>query len=55
MHEFWTIPTANMTYTRSQTYTDVVVDEHPGGLASSYHVQINGIVGKGIIRGVSPI
>ena len=28
MHEFWTIPTANMTYTRSQNYTNMVVDKH---------------------------
>ena len=30
MHEFWIIPTANlnMTYTRSQNYTNMVVGEH---------------------------
>ena len=28
MHEFWTIPTINMTYTRSQNYRDLVVGEH---------------------------
>ena len=28
MHELWTIPTANMTYTRSQNYTNKVVGEH---------------------------
>ena len=29
MHEFGTkFPTANMTYTRSQTYTNMVVGEH---------------------------
>ena len=25
---FWTIPTANMTYTRSQNYTNMAVDKH---------------------------
>ena len=28
MHEFWTISTANMAYTRSQTYTNMLVGEH---------------------------
>ena len=28
IHEFWTIPIANMTYTRSQYYLDMVVGEH---------------------------
>jgi hypothetical protein len=29
MHDdFWTIPTANMTYTRSETYTNMVVGKH---------------------------
>ena len=28
MHEFWTIPTTDMTYTRSQNYTNMVVGEH---------------------------
>ena len=28
MHEIWTIPTANMTYTRSQKYTNMVVGKH---------------------------
>ena len=28
MHEFWTISTANMTYTRLQNYIDMVVGEH---------------------------
>ena len=28
MHEFWTIPTAMMMYTRLQNYTTMVVDEH---------------------------
>ena len=28
MHEFWTVPTANMTYTRSQNYTNTVAGEH---------------------------
>ena len=28
MHDFWTIPTASMTYTRSQNYTNMVVGEH---------------------------
>jgi hypothetical protein len=32
MHEFWTMLTANMTYTRSQKYTNIVVG--PGGIAS---------------------
>ena len=27
MHVFWTIPTSNMTYTRVQTYTNMVVGE----------------------------
>ena len=27
-HEFWTIPTANMTYTSSQNYTNMVISEH---------------------------
>ena len=28
MHEVWTISTANMTYTRLQNYTNMMVDEH---------------------------
>jgi hypothetical protein len=28
MHGFWTIPTANMTHTTSQNYTNMMVDEH---------------------------
>jgi hypothetical protein len=28
MHELWTTPTTNMTYTRSQNYTNVMVGEH---------------------------
>ena len=28
MHEFWTFPTANRMYTKSQNYTYIVVDEH---------------------------
>ena len=28
MHQFWTVPTVNMTYTRSQDYTNMVVDKH---------------------------
>jgi hypothetical protein len=28
MDEFWTIPTADVTYTRSQNYTNVMVGEH---------------------------
>ena len=28
MHEVWTIPTANMTYTRLQNYTNMMVGEH---------------------------
>ena len=28
MHEFWTIPTANMRYTRLQNYTNMVVGKH---------------------------
>ena len=28
MHESWTLPTANMTYTRSQNYTNMVVGKH---------------------------
>ena len=28
MHEFWTILIANMTYTRLQNYTNIMVDEH---------------------------
>ena len=28
MHEFWIIPIVNMTYTRSQNYTNMVVGEH---------------------------
>ena len=28
MHEFGTIPTTNVTYTRSQNYTNMVVGEH---------------------------
>ena len=28
MHEFWTISTANMTYTRLQNYTNMVVGKH---------------------------
>jgi hypothetical protein len=28
MHELRTIPTANMTYTRSQNYTNIMVNEH---------------------------
>ena len=28
MHEFWTISTANMMYTRLQNYTKAVIDEH---------------------------
>jgi hypothetical protein len=27
-HEFWAIPTANMTYTRSQNYTNMMVRKH---------------------------
>ena len=27
MHEYWTIPTSNMTYTRVQKYTNMVVGE----------------------------
>ena len=30
MHEFGTILSANMTYTRSQNYTNMVVDKHDG-------------------------
>ena len=28
MHEYWTILTVNMMYTRSQSYTNVVVGRH---------------------------
>ena len=28
MHESWAIPTVNMTYTRSQNYTNMMVGEH---------------------------
>ena len=28
MHDFWIIPFANMTYTRSPNYTNMVVDKH---------------------------
>ena len=28
MHEFWTIPIANMTYMGSQNYTNMLVGEH---------------------------
>ena len=28
MHEFWTIPSFNMPYTRSQNYTNMVISEH---------------------------
>jgi hypothetical protein len=28
MHECWTIPTANMPYTRLQNYTNMVVEKH---------------------------
>ena len=28
MHEFWTIPTANMMYTRLQNYMSMVVGKH---------------------------
>ena len=28
MHEFWTISTVNITYTRSQNYTKMVGGEH---------------------------
>ena len=28
MHDFWTIPTVNMTYTRLQNYTNMVVGKH---------------------------
>jgi len=28
MHEFWTIPTVIMMYTRSQNYTNMVVGKH---------------------------
>ena len=28
MHEFWTIPTSNMTYTRTHNYTNMVGGEH---------------------------
>ena len=28
MHEFWTILTAHMTYSRSQNYTNMMVDKH---------------------------
>jgi hypothetical protein len=28
MHKFWTIPIVNMTYTKSQKYTNMVVGEH---------------------------
>jgi hypothetical protein len=28
MDEFWTIPIANMAYTRSQTYTNMMVGKH---------------------------
>ena len=27
-HEFWTIPTTNMTCTRSQNFTNMTIDEH---------------------------
>ena len=28
MHEFWTIPTSNMTYIRLQNYANMVVGKH---------------------------
>ena len=28
MHEFWTIPAMNMTYTSLQNYTNMMVDRH---------------------------
>ena len=28
MYEFWSIPTSNMMYARSQKYTNMVIDEH---------------------------
>jgi hypothetical protein len=28
MREFWTMPTANMMYTQSQNYTNMLVGEH---------------------------
>ena len=28
MHEFWEIPTANMTYSKSEKNSNMVVDEH---------------------------
>ena len=28
MHEFWTVPTSNMAYIRSQTYTNMVAGKH---------------------------
>ena len=28
MHEFWTIPSTNMMYTRLQNYTNMMVGEH---------------------------
>jgi hypothetical protein len=28
MHEFWTISTVNVTYTRSQDYTNMMVGKH---------------------------
>jgi hypothetical protein len=28
MHDFWTIPTTNMVYTRLQNYINMVVDKH---------------------------
>jgi hypothetical protein len=28
MHEFWVIPTTNLTYTRLQNYANVLVGEH---------------------------
>lgn len=28
MHEFWTVPTVDMTYIRSQKHTNVLVCEH---------------------------
>ena len=28
MHGFWTMPTTNMMYTRSQNYTNMVIGKH---------------------------
>ena len=49
MQEFWTILTTNMTFTRLQNYTNMVVDAHElqtfqvevviPGMDFSYHVQ----------------